>query len=243
MENVAEQQIPMIGKIHKVPIYGRLPQSHLETLSKLEQITTPLEWLGIKGIYCTDGIINGVCGSYAAPTKVGSPCSVNFSIGFKNGVGVSLSLDENTVPAIILSSFNDEYAFAINTMHELGHHINREKEKMQNKKEREVGAHLYAMVKISRKEFKLKKEPKFYYWEDARTEYISRFGYDDHVIGEYTLLDFLIEKTNEFKATVKALDWSLPKMIHNKFSKSINYELFEPKKQKKSPWRAETVLN
>lgn len=244
-EMVMMHQFPKISEIHSISVHGKLPQSHLETLRKLEELTTQEEWNGLKGIYCTDFVIpQGAMGSYVCSSDDRNK-PVEITVTFKNGSKGKIELLEKQLPAIVLSSFNDEYSFAITTIHELGHHANEDnnyEEYLKNQKEREINAHLYALTKISRKEFKPKREPNFYYWEDAKSEYIKSFGYDDHVIGEYTLLDYLIEKTNEIKVTVKAIDWNLPKLIHNRFSKSINFELLEPKKQKKSPWRVEPVL-
>lgn len=236
-----------IAKIHNVPVYGKLPKNHLNTLDELSKITTEEEWKGIKGIYCTDAVFSyGILGSYVTAKQDDTDSFCTLNTNYKNGACIKVDLKYDDLPAIFLSSFDDEYSFAINTMHELGHHVNGdnyETKDLVDKERMEINAHIFAMRKVNRKEFHYIKEPNFYYWQSARVEYIKRYGFDDHINRLNIVSEYLKEQSRKFTAIMKPVNWDMPKKIYNKFKKEINWSLYDKRMDKlPSPWRMPEVV-
>jgi len=109
-------------KLFNIPIIGKINQSCLTALYKVENNTPESIWKGIKGIYSTDEKSH-ICGTYIESDKEGKS-SLNFILTYKDKSIEKISLCEQTLPIIIISSgnFKDEYNFAFNLLHEVGHH-------------------------------------------------------------------------------------------------------------------------
>lgn len=236
-----------IETIHGVPVYGKLPKRHVESLNKVKQLTTKDEWRGIKGVYCSDGILNsGILGMYITAQRNSKDMSAELYCLQGDSKYHKLKLTYEDVPAVIISSFKDEYSFATVLTHELGHHVNGDNADNVHRKpleEREIEAHIFAMQRIKRNEFEFKKDMKSYFWKEAKTEYFKRYGLDvgvHDVEATKTKWDVL-NKTLGYFIDVKL---NVPKYINHNFKELKNkiMNTTEKKQQLKSPWKTSLLV-
>jgi hypothetical protein len=121
--------------IHNIPIYGKIPNRFINTIIKLELNTPKYIWNDLKGIYISDypNECKGQAGLYVA-----NECEygfIDFDIFYSDGTKEELHLENDDMPCIFIEGgkFVDEYNFAFNIMHEVGHHNKIKEEKFCHK--------------------------------------------------------------------------------------------------------------
>lgn len=146
-----------MNSIHGIPIVGKIPEKYINTLKYLEELTEARLWKGLKSIYINEYEASRevfeankhdlALGNYLKPAWKEEGQFIKLDLFDKNKNVTRYELFKKDLPAIAIEAgfIYEEYWFAVVLLHELGHHVNREKELKQNEDEYEVAANLFAL--------------------------------------------------------------------------------------------------
>ena len=161
--------------IHGVPFLGNYNEHHYKSLFRVAEVTTKDEWNGITGVYSNDGYEKpsednfSTAGQYARwsvyPNK-----KATVEIDYRNGIIEKISPYDSPIIFMNGRSLQREEDYVFTLLHELGHHVNRKAEESQDKKDREIGAHTFALDKYF-KIYRRLKVKQYTYLEEALKEY------------------------------------------------------------------------
>jgi hypothetical protein len=169
-----------IGYIHNVPIYGRLPERFINTLTKIEAVTTKDDWNGLTYLATCDMELelspdnpNIAGGSYLY-----NDLPFEVDVTYEDGTVETFAVPGESSPVIFLESglFKSEYWFACTLFHELGHH-NDPLKRIEPSKEVEIFAHKFALDRLNIVQFDYLDETPPTYYHEAKADWDIENGY------------------------------------------------------------------